>query len=40
MHEVIEEVIAGLCEFVVEVTVDVVTNIFSDANTEEDKEIL
>lgn len=40
MHEVIEEVIAGLCEFVVEVTADVVTNIFSDANTEEDKEIL
>lgn len=38
MHEVIEEVLVGLCEFVVEVAGEVVTNIFTEWNTEEDKE--
>ncbi|CAI8714225.1 MULTISPECIES: hypothetical protein [Bacillus] len=38
MHEVIEEVVAGLCEFVVEVAGEVVTSIFTDWNTEEEKE--
>lgn len=38
MYEVIEEVVSGLCEFVVEVAVDAVTSIFTDWNTEEEEE--
>ncbi|WP_020060394.1 hypothetical protein [Bacillus sp. 123MFChir2] len=38
MHEVIEEIVVGLCEFVVEAAGEVVSSIFTDQNTEEKKE--